>query len=238
MARYPANISHRVCALLIMSWTATQLAGAESRPSGSQRVLLSTQDAARLLVSQVKPEYPPVAKLNFIQGHVRLQLVVTPEGAVREAHVVRGHPILAASALKAIRRWVYRPLMTRAVPTPFETLVDVNFALKARKIRDFPLEPELDLKRQVQPPAILGGPPGSSAASVRLRVLVSDEGKAIDSQTIGGLANCWEAARDKVKNWNFRPAYYGNLAVPWYLEVDVPVENPELPRGAYDPDEQ
>jgi TonB family protein len=238
MARYPTKIPRRVCALLILGWTTVLLAGAESGPSGSQGVLLSTKDAARLLVSQIKPVYPPLAKLNFIQGHVRLQLVVTPQGVVREAHVVRGHPILAASAMKAIRRWVYRPFITRSVPMPFETFVDVNFALKARKVQEFPLEPELDLRRQIQPPAILGRPPGSSPASVRLRVLVSDEGKAIDSQTIGGLSGYLEAAREKVKNWNFRPAHYGNLAVPWYLDVDVPVENLTLPAGATDPDKR
>src|SRR5438876_398304 len=52
--------------------------------------LLDSKSASRMLVNEVKPEYPALAKLNYIQGAVRMQLRVTREGRVVEAHVVRG----------------------------------------------------------------------------------------------------------------------------------------------------
>src|SRR5690242_9542074 len=86
-----------------------------SRPAAPQdgaRTVLSAHEATRLLLSQAKPDYPPIAHANYIEGQVQMEVMIGPDGHVRKAHVLRGHPLLAASALKAIRRWVYRPFVT------------------------------------------------------------------------------------------------------------------------------
>jgi len=198
--------------------------------------LIDSKTASKLVVQQVKPEYPSVAKLNYIQGSVRMRVVVTREGRVGEAHVLHGHPFLAASALSAVRRWVYQPLRTRSGPAEFLTVVEVVFSLHTKKLRPLPQEPEQDLKRQVRPPEVLEGPVGpAAAASVRLRVLVSDEGHAIDSQPLAGLAAHFSTAQKAVGRWTFKPARWGALAVPWYLEVDVPVGGWPPRGGAADP---
>lgn len=226
-----------VPAALALGWLA---AGISAKALGefteANPILLNPKTAGRLLVNQVLPDYPAVAKLNYIQGTVRLQLIVTSEGRIGEAHVVEGHPFLAASALKAIRRWVYHPFITPSGPTAFQTFVDIKFTLHPRKIDRLPDRPERDLTQRVQPPRILQKPADPTpAASVRLRILVGDSGKAMDSQPMGGQAAYFRAARKLIETWTFQPARWGALFVPWYLEVDVPVESPHAQHSAADP---
>jgi TonB family protein len=202
-------------------------------------VVLQSKTATKLLVDQERPEYPTLAKVNYIQGSVRLQVLVDPKGKVREAHVLKGHAFLAAAALKSIRHWVYRPYKTDTGPTDFSTFVDVNFALRIQKVNDLPPEPEDFLSRQVRPPAVLAASPAApGATTLRLRVLVSAEGSAMDSKLIQGPPSLFGNARRSLERWTFQPARWGNHAVPWYMDVDVPVEgNPtaQTGRGAGSP---
>jgi TonB family protein len=167
-----------------------------------------------------------LARVNYIQGHVQVRIVVSKDGRVSQAHVVQGHPFLAVSVLEAVRRWVYHPLPTADGPAEFTTLVDVNFTLHTRKVDSAPLQPVKDLDRQIRPPQVLNGQPVNSSSSlVRMRVLVGDRGQVIDSTPLNGLAASFPVARRIVEQWTYRPARWGAMAVPWYLDVDVPVEN-------------
>src|SRR5215472_6328185 len=85
-------------------------AAAQSDPPVQPRVIDARQ-ATRLLVNQSKPDYPAVAHDNYIQGQVQMELTVGADGHVRKAHVLLGHPLLAASALKTVHNWVYRPFV-------------------------------------------------------------------------------------------------------------------------------
>src|SRR2546422_4529 len=184
-------------------------------------VLLDSKSASRMLLSEVKPEYPALAKVNYIQGAVRMQLRVSREGQVAEAHVVRGHPFLAEAALQAVRRWMYRPLKRGSQATEFSTFVDVRFALHGKKIDQMPPQPERDLDRQVRPPVLLRKPAGSwSPGSVRMRVLVGAKGQTLDSEPLAGKPSHFAAARHQVEQWTFRPARWGNHPVPRYLDGD------------------
>ncbi len=212
-------------AWVVVCWMAIISAEAQTRSPAPNPIVLDNRTASRLILTQVKPEYPPLAKHNYIQGQVRMQVMVTREGRVREVHVVHGHPFLAASALKAVRRWLYRPFRTGSEPAEFLTVVEVNFALHIKNIEQLPRQPERDLNRQVRPAEILEKPAAlAPTATVRLRVLVSDEGRVIDSNPVAGFASYFDAARKNVERWKFKPARWGTLPVPWYLDVDVPVE--------------
>ena len=48
------------------------------------------------------------AQVN-ITGTVKVQVVVSPNGTVKEAKVVGGHPVLAGAALEAVRKWRFEP---------------------------------------------------------------------------------------------------------------------------------
>jgi TonB family protein len=198
--------------------------------------VLPPKKANKLLLKQHTPDYPAIAKMNYIQGQVRVQAIVTREGEVAEAHVVRGHPFLAVAALKAIRNWLFKPAKSRQGPAEFQTFVDVRFSLHPRKVFPLPDKPESDLGRQVRPPELLEKlPDAESRETVRLRVLVGPEGEVLDSQPLVASANHLREARRVVANWSFRPARWGAMAVPWYLEVDVPIETRPAAQGSADP---
>ena len=188
---------------------------------------LGAKQASRLLFSQYTPEYPVLAKVNYIQGRVQVQLVVSPDGTVASAHVLNGNPLLAAAVLDSVRTWRYRPYVAKGGPTSFRTKVDVNFMLGRKEADQIPTQAESDFRRQVKPPAVLTGPENVSAADplVRLRLLVSDKGKVMDLEFLKGIPSLFERAKKIIKRWSFQPARWGTLTVPWYLDVDVSVDN-------------
>lgn len=217
MAREAAKAAGR--AVLLAFWTAAILAPARAQV---QPTVLNSRQASRLLMSQIFPEYPAVAHTNYIQGNVQMELFVGSDGRVRRAHVLRGNALLAASALRAVYRWIYRPFMTAQGPMPFRTQVKVIFDLRRHDTDRFPANPEQDLQERVTVPQVAENFDPPSSQSVRLRVLVSDEGRAMDSTLVSGSVSLLESAQENVAQWKFEPARWGNMAVPWYLDVDVP----------------
>jgi TonB family protein len=195
-----------------------------SPPAGP--VLLDHQEVSKLLKRDELPDYPPLAKLNYIQGSVRLRILVARDGKVVEAHVIQGHPFLAASALKAVRSWVYRPYRVGRWAVEFSTLVDFHFVLRPKVIGSLPPAAEKDLRARITPPEVEEQPADPPTDDhVRLRVLVDSEGHALDAQRITGSVSNVREAQKEVSHWTFRPARWGTLAVPWYLEIDVPVHH-------------
>lgn len=189
--------------------------------NASTPVHLREKAASKLLLAKVKPEYPPIADVNYIQGNVYIQVIVSAKGAVKEAHVVRGEPLLAASSLQAVHKWRFRPFRDGGRAKAFVTLFRFNFVLHTHNAQPMPAHPAQDLARAVKPPK-LTTKPSQSSKIVRLRVLVGRDGKALDSSVIGGKGDA-EEARQVVRGWKFIPARWGTMSVPWYLEVAVPV---------------
>ncbi|MBZ5514254.1 MAG: energy transducer TonB [Acidobacteriia bacterium] len=212
-------------ALLLGLAPNVRLVAAETLTDAQDLTVLTEKKATKLLVKQQVPEYPAVARVNFIQGDVRVIATVDEAGTVSEVHVVSGHPFLALAALKAVGKWLFLPAHKRQGPREFRTYLDIRFALRSNRIEEMPPEPERDLKRQIRPPVLLERLSHPfHAISIPLRVLVGPKGEVVDSvpleAAIAGLAE----ARRIVDRWKFQPARWGALAVPWYLDVDVPVE--------------
>ena len=109
----------------------------------------------------------------------------------------------------------------------------MNFSLRPHRFDRLPDGAEQDRSRQIKPPEVIARTPNPSAsAKVHLRVLVNEQGKVIDSEPASGSASDFAMARKTVETWTFRPARWGSLAIPWYLEVDVPISEPSAPRPA------
>jgi outer membrane biosynthesis protein TonB len=207
--------------VLLAVWVVS--AGSAQSNSPAQPTVLDSRQATRLLLIQVSPDYPAIAHTNYIQGPVQMELFVGSDGHVRKAHVLRGNALLAASALKAVYHWIYHPCMTTEGPVPFRTQVKVNFDLRRRNTERFPATPERDLAERVTLPQVAHVSSAGLGPSVRLRVLVGDDGRAMDSMLVSGSSAFLESAQESLARWKFEPAHWGNLAVPWYLDVDVPV---------------
>jgi periplasmic protein TonB len=94
-----------------------------------QRVRVSQGVSQGLLVHQVKPAYPPLARQARIQGAVVLQAVIAKDGSIQGLKVVSGHPMLTPSAIDAVKQWRYKPYFLNGEPVEVETVVTVNFTL-------------------------------------------------------------------------------------------------------------
>jgi TonB family protein len=75
-------------------------------------ILLSSNDQAqdssegdRKVLTKVMPQYPPVLRSMNIQGTVRADVLVAPDGKVKSVEVRGGHPVLAQCAENALRQW-------------------------------------------------------------------------------------------------------------------------------------
>ncbi len=72
---------------------------------------LAQQDAKsdRKLVTRVEPDYPSVLRMRQIGGTVKLEITIKSNGSVDAAKVLGGNPILAESAVTAVKKWKYAP---------------------------------------------------------------------------------------------------------------------------------
>ena len=61
----------------------------------------------RKVTTRVEPDYPPVLRMRQIGGTVRLEVTITPRGTVESAKVLGGNPILAESAVIAVKKWKF-----------------------------------------------------------------------------------------------------------------------------------
>ena len=57
----------------------------------------------------IPPVYPEMAKSMHLAGSVKVQITITPQGQVKDAKILGGHPLLADAAMRAISKWRYEP---------------------------------------------------------------------------------------------------------------------------------
>lgn len=94
-----------------------------------QRVRVSENVEQTFIVKKVDPVYPPLARQARIQGSVILQVKISKSGDVENVQLVSGHPMLATSAIDAVKQWKYKPYLLNREPVEVETRVTVNFTL-------------------------------------------------------------------------------------------------------------
>ena len=71
--------------------------------------LSASEPAPRKIVYKEEPVYPEIALKFDLHGTVKVKLWVTPDGSVRRAEYLGGHPMLAESALNAVKHWKFQP---------------------------------------------------------------------------------------------------------------------------------
>jgi len=71
--------------------------------------LRAADQAERKLVQHEKPEYPAMAAKMSLHGTVKLKTWIASDGTVRRLEYIGGHPLLAESALKAVKGWKFEP---------------------------------------------------------------------------------------------------------------------------------
>ena len=81
-------------------------------------------------VKHVNPVYPPIAQSARVQGVVIIEATIGPDGAVKDAKVLRSIPLLDQAALDAVRQWQFTPTLLNGVPVPVIMTVTVQFTLQ------------------------------------------------------------------------------------------------------------
>lgn len=87
-------------------------------------VIADDSKGERELLTEVEPEYPETLKQMGIGGSVKLELTISPKGAVEGVQILGGNPILAEAAVKAARQWIYSPSASTTklqVTIPFDS---------------------------------------------------------------------------------------------------------------------
>jgi TonB family protein len=89
--------------------------------AGAQQA--QSEEIVRRAKIKVQPEYPLLARKMNISGTVKIEVVVAPNGTVKDARIVGGHPVLASAALDAAKKWRFEPAGTetsRVIDFKFE----------------------------------------------------------------------------------------------------------------------
>lgn len=94
-----------------------------------QRVRVSQGVTEGMLVHQVKPIYPSVAREARVQGPVVLKAIIAKDGTIQSLQLISGNPFLARAAIEAVKEWRYRPYLLNGQPVEVETNITINFNL-------------------------------------------------------------------------------------------------------------
>jgi periplasmic protein TonB len=100
------------------------------------RVRVSSGVVQGLLVRQVAPVYPPLARQARIQGVVLLKARIDKDSNVVQLDLISGHPLLAPAAIDTVKQWKYKPYLLNGQPCDIETQIQVSFSLASPNAPD------------------------------------------------------------------------------------------------------
>jgi TonB family protein len=101
------TVSQRIAAVVLSVMLGTAVGPIYSNAQNAQNT--QNEEMVRRAKTKVQPTYPELAHKMNISGTVKIEVTVAPNGTVKEARVVGGHPVLAQSALDAAKRWRFEP---------------------------------------------------------------------------------------------------------------------------------
>ncbi len=94
-----------------------------------KRIAVSAKVAQAKLIKQVNPKFPPEMHKERVQGIVRMHVIISTEGAVKQVDVLSGDPKLAQLSVDAVRQWLYKPMLLNGEPVEVETTVDIIYTI-------------------------------------------------------------------------------------------------------------
>jgi TonB family protein len=207
---------------------------ATAQEATPQRIAVDKTQMAGQIVKKAAPIYPPLARQAEIQGTVVLRVQISKSGDVENIQLVSGHPMLAPSAIEAVKQWKYRPYLVNGEPVNVETDVTVNFTLAdespGRRVNADPIPrvfssspadaAQTAVPRRVRvssgvaqgllvskvPPQYPHDAKGQGIqGSVVLSVTIDKEGNVANIQVVSGHPSLVPASIEAVKQWKYKP---------------------------------
>ncbi|MGD1022867.1 MAG: energy transducer TonB [Candidatus Sulfotelmatobacter sp.] len=81
-------------------------------------------EGGRKILVRVAPQYPPMARSMNIQGVVKADVLVAPNGTVKSVEIKGGHPLFVQSAQNALHEWKWEP-----APHESHEIIELKFTL-------------------------------------------------------------------------------------------------------------
>jgi protein TonB len=100
-----------------------------AHPTVNPRVIRTSSMMQGMLIHRVEPQYPAIARSARVEGPVKITAIISREGAIEQAQVISGSPLLGRAAIDAVRQWRYKPYILNGEPVEVETQITVNFVL-------------------------------------------------------------------------------------------------------------
>ena len=116
-------MSQRIAAVVVSVMFGTAVGPTYSNAQNAQNT--QNEEMVRRAKTKVQPSYPELAHKMNISGIVKIEVTVAPNGTVKEARVVGGHPVLAQSALDAAKRWRFEPAAAESTG-----IIDFKFEMR------------------------------------------------------------------------------------------------------------
>ena len=91
--------------------------------SSSRTFSQDSSQGERKIITKVVPQYPAMLRSMRLEGTVRADVLVAPDGSVKSVEVKGGHPMFGVAAEKALREWKW-------APAPHETHETVTLIFK------------------------------------------------------------------------------------------------------------
>jgi TonB family protein len=88
------------------------------------------------------PKYPKKARMEKVDGIVRLDAEVGTDGKVKDLKVIEGNPALAEAAINAIRNWRFHPARKDGREIEDHVRIRVDFRLDREQVRAHVVSPE------------------------------------------------------------------------------------------------
>jgi TonB family protein len=64
---------------------------------------------SRKALNNPTPIYPEIARRLRLSGIVKVQVLVAPDGQIKDVKVIGGHPLLVSAVQEALKNWKYAP---------------------------------------------------------------------------------------------------------------------------------
>jgi TonB family protein len=87
-------------------------------------------DFQKRIVSAPRPVYPEIARKAGIEGLVRLQVRLTPDGRIEVQRLLEGDTVLADAAIAAVKLWQGKPVCMSGTPINVISTVSFEFHLR------------------------------------------------------------------------------------------------------------
>jgi TonB family protein len=91
-------------------WTERALAGAALMSllgSSLFAQAVATEEGKRKVKTKVAPVYPDLARRMNVNGKVKVEVTIAPDGHVKGSRALGGHPILVQACLDAVKEWKF-----------------------------------------------------------------------------------------------------------------------------------